>query len=245
MPEDRESTLPIVVTFAKRPCAHARPQGQKHQEKHPTISQKGQVGAARLSVREHVSTHDPGLSARSVIRRFPEWTVFKIHDWEEPMFKVQDLMIDVLSVGNGGGDIMPTPTEPTPPPTISPIAVVAAYSPRFEAIDRVVMAGASIGLDILDKIALDVGRAVVGARAAALCTEDMATCQNNERISPFASTGLGELRAADFGVLQDHIRETVQWLDERGDLLEKRAIESKTDLLPRLERAVEYLKSQK
>lgn len=162
------------------------------------------------------------------------------------MFKVQDLMIDVLSVGNGGGGVgQPTPTEPTPPPTISPIAVVAAYSPKFEVIDRVVRAGQTIDLNILDKVALDLGMAVVGARVAALCTEEMATCQNNERISPFASTGLGELRAADFGVLQDHIRETAGWLDERGDLLEKRAIENRNELVPRLERAVAYLKSGK
>lgn len=159
------------------------------------------------------------------------------------MFKVQDLMIEVLAAGGGGGAMMPAPTEPTPPSPISPVAAVAAFTPRFEAIDRVAQMSEKVDVTFLDKAALEIGRALVAVRVAAYCSQEMATCDANPQISPWASAGVGELRTADFGILQDHVHQTVKWIDEQGDLLEKRAVEQKAELLPRLETAAEYLRS--
>ena len=57
------------------------------------------------------------------------------------MFKVKDLMVDVLARGAGGGVMMPTPTEPTPPSPISPVAAVAAFEHKFAAIDQIAKVG--------------------------------------------------------------------------------------------------------
>ena len=161
------------------------------------------------------------------------------------MFKVQDLMIEVLATGtDGGGAAMPAPTEPTPPSPISPIAAVAAYSPKFLAIDKAVKFADKVDLRILDDVALDVGRQVVRARVAALCAEDQATCQNNPQISPIAAFGDGVLRTADFRVLREQVLRAAKWIDERGDLLEKRACDRTKELVPRLHRAADYLQSK-
>lgn len=157
------------------------------------------------------------------------------------MFKVHDLMINVL--GGGGGAAMPGPDDDTPPSPISPVAVVAAYADRFHEIDRVVQLSDKVDVKVLDQIALEVGRAVVGARIAALCTEDMATCDANPRISPIASFGQGILRSADYGLIRDQVLDASKWVNQRGDELEKAAVEHKAELLPLLERATEYLRA--
>lgn len=156
------------------------------------------------------------------------------------MFKIQDLMINVLG---RGGTAMPGPDDPTPPSPISPVAAVAALKHRFLEVDKIAQLSAKVDVKALDQIALEIGRAVVGVRVAAYCTQEMATCDANPAISPFASVGEGVLRGADFAVIREQIQQTTTWADERGDTLEKAAVEAKADLLPHLERAVEYLQS--
>jgi len=160
------------------------------------------------------------------------------------MFKVKDLMIDVLLArGGGGGAAQPAPTEPTPPSPISPYAAVASLERRLQTVDKVMELRAPEGARVLEDLAVELGRVMVGARAAAYCTEDMATCANNEPISPFASRGLAALREADFGAIREQVLQMADWVNERGDLLEKRAVEHKKELIPRLEGALKFLKS--
>lgn len=157
------------------------------------------------------------------------------------MFKIQDLMINVI--GGGGGRVaMPTPTEPTPPSPISPVAAVAALSPRFEYVNDIVKRPNRGDMRVLDEFARDIGRAVIGAGIAAQCTEDMATCQDNEHISPFASGGDNLFQSADYAVLREQVLDTAKWIKERDALLDKRSLEHGKALLPQLEEATNYLK---
>jgi len=160
------------------------------------------------------------------------------------MFKVQDLMIDVLASGGGGSAAMPAPTEPTPPSPISPIAIVTTLEHKFRAIDKVVDFADKVDLRILDDIALEVGRALVNARIVAYCSSDMATCENNARISPYAQLGRGALQTADFGLLHEQVLNTAKWLNDQGDLLEKRTVERTKEIVPHLKRAVEFLQTK-
>jgi hypothetical protein len=158
------------------------------------------------------------------------------------MFKVKDLMIDVLGANRGGAVAQPAPTDPTPPTPISPVAVTATLEHKFLALDKAVEAG--VDVKFLEDAAFDFGRPLVAARIAAYCAQDMATCGNNPRLSPYADLGLAVLRDADFGVLHDQVIALSKWVDERGDLLEKRAFEHKEDLARRLEAAAAALRSR-
>ena len=158
------------------------------------------------------------------------------------MFKVQDLMINVMSGSGGGSAGMPAPTEETPPSPISPIAVTQVLEYKLQLVDKYMKLGKVVELEQFDELALDVGRMLVGVHVAAYCTEDMATCDNNARISPLAHEGLGVLKATDFGVLKQQVNAASEWIDQRGDVLEKRAVENKAMLVDKLTCALAYLK---
>ena len=158
------------------------------------------------------------------------------------MFKVQDLMINVMASGGGGSVSMPAPTEPTPPSPISPIAITSALELKLELVDKYVQLGKAVQIEQFDKLAFDIGRMLVGVRVAAYCTEDMATCDANPGASPLMHEGLGVLKAADFGVLKNQVTAAAAWVDKRGDVLEKQAIENMAMLVDRLTCALAYLK---
>lgn len=139
-------------------------------------------------------------------------------------FRVRDLMINVAPAASAGGGAVGLfeDTPPTPLTPITPVAAVAAYTPRLRLVDALV-ATKTLGKDVsvereqfigaqLDRVALDVGRAVIGSHLAsklgraALCTQDMPTCDANQLISRFASEGLGVLRTADLALLKEQVQ---------------------------------------
>lgn len=160
------------------------------------------------------------------------------------MFKVHDLMIDVLAEGRGGGVAMPTPTEPTPPSPISPIAVVASLEESFRAIDTAVDYSDRVDTKTFDDMALTIGRTIVTARIAAYLGQDEKKLKAHPEVAPTAVTGAATLTTTDFNTMRDTITDMSRWLNERGDLLEKRAVEQKKTLIPQLEAALDHLKKR-
>jgi hypothetical protein len=158
-------------------------------------------------------------------------------------YKVKDLMINVIGTGRGSAGLF-IDTPPTPKTPITPIAAVAAYSPKFVAVDKVVKEGADI--QALDRMALDIGRAVVGSRVAvALCTEDSNTCNAGQIYSPVASGFMEVLRDADFAVLKENVMLAEKALLEAEATMEQRAVANSAQLLPKMEEAVQFLKGKK
>lgn len=145
-------------------------------------------------------------------------------------FKIKDLMINVIPDrlrGGGGGSSLcsadQSTSDHTPITPWTPVVMTARLTPRFQALEK-------IGTKQLDGAALegfarDVGRATVGAAfapGAALCTQDMATCAGNPRISPFASAG-DFLTLNDLPEIRLHLAETVKAIEQVEAQLEKRA----------------------
>ena len=166
-------------------------------------------------------------------------------------FKIRDLMINVIpkqTVDRGGRAglcaMEGSTADYTPITPHTPVILVAQYSPRFTVLEGLAEKVDRAGTEAITNIAADVGRAAVAGQFMALCAEDMATCANNEVLSPVAF-GMDILRVADLPALKLQLQDSIKAIDvvERnlGQLAQKQA----RDLLPRLEAAVDELKGHK
>ena len=135
------------------------------------------------------------------------------------VFRLRDLAtksIDMKAVGRTGsvglvgpdGDIDDFPTP------ITPYISIAKYRAKLDYIDHFKGRIEELDLNILDQTALDVGRAVVGAKfvGTALCSADMPTCARNARISPVASFG-ESLTNIDLAVLRSELEQVIKHID--------------------------------
>lgn len=170
-------------------------------------------------------------------------------------FKIKDLMINVIpekwTVGGGGGgaslcSMDQASVDHTPITPHTPVILVARYTPRMNVLDSFADQIDNLEAEQLEHIALDMGRAAVAGklmRGTALCTQEMATCANNERISPWASDG-AFLDASDLADLKIQLRDAVMQIEKVEEAFEQRTREHARDLAPRLESALKDLKGQ-
>lgn len=105
--------------------------------------------------------------------------------------------------GGAAGLFLDPPTTPQTP--ISPIATLAALMPKLKVVDAVIADAEKLDAAHLERVSAEVGRAIVGARIAALCTQEMQTCSANPRISPIASDGIAALEMADLRLFKDKL----------------------------------------
>ncbi len=155
------------------------------------------------------------------------------------VFKIKDLMITDLAAARGGSVGKPTPTEPTPPTTISPIAAAALQSPKLQyALEGRL---AQIDAAYIDKLAYDVGKAVIGTAIVGLCMQDQTTCDANPQISPFASEGDFMIRTGDFATLVQQVESAADWVQTRSGELEQRTLRDGGELAHRLREAADIL----
>ncbi len=136
------------------------------------------------------------------------------------VFKLRDLAsksINMKEVGRTGsvglvgpdGDIDDFPTP------ITPYIAVAKYRAKIDYLDHFKGRVDELQLEALDNTALDIGRAVVGAKftGTALCSVDMPTCAQNARISPVASFG-DSLTNIDLAVLRADLEQVIKHIDK-------------------------------
>jgi hypothetical protein len=158
-------------------------------------------------------------------------------------FKVKDLMINVVpqKASGGGGTSLPGPDSDITdfPPTITPVIMVAKETYRLRVLDKIKIE--QLDVAVLENLAVQVGRAAVAGMF--LCTEEMATCQANERISPFASMA-ESLRFDDLITVRGLLDETMSQIS----MLEKSRLEEArgqaAELIPMLEGALSELKGR-
>ncbi len=157
-------------------------------------------------------------------------------------FKVKDLMINVIPKKFAGGSVGLCATdqataEYTPITPHTPVVMVANLTPKFESLKNI----EQLDRGALDQLAVDVGRAAIGGGLAALCTQEMATCESMPRISPYAST-VDFLVPTDFPELRLQMQDAVHRLEEAENVLEERASQKRGDLVPLLQDAIEALR---
>ena len=158
-------------------------------------------------------------------------------------FRVKDLMINVIPKkfpGGGGSTGLcsadQATADHTPITPHTPVVMVANLTPKFESLKNI----DQLDRGTLDQLATDIGRAAVGGGLVALCTQDMATCEGNARISPYAST-VDFLVPTDFPALRLQMQDAVRRIEEAEHVLEERAMENRGELVPLLKDAVEAL----
>ncbi len=140
------------------------------------------------------------------------------------VFSIKDLMINVVSKGRGAGTAgLFVETPPTPLTPITPVAAITAYHKRFKAIDKLLL-DKNVDIAAIDRTALDVGRAVIGSRLTALCSMDMPTCRDNDRISPLASKFTDALMQADFKDILEQVDVASQGLQQAGKEIDSRIL---------------------
>ena len=160
-------------------------------------------------------------------------------------FRVKDLMINVVPQSSDGGTAgMPNPDDDIDPRGPgSPIIRVAQLSAKLFAMGFFSKV-AELDLQVVDHVALNIGRAALApALSAALCTEDMATCQANPRISPYASLDQG-LRFQDLIEAKVALTETLNMITEIEDARLAQARKLSGEFIPRLEGALDELKGK-
>lgn len=164
-------------------------------------------------------------------------------------FRVKDLMINVVpqAIGKGGvGHPGPDDDIDDFPPTITPIIMVAKFSPRIRVIDQFAGKVEQLDLHILDTLALDAGRAAVAGMfvGTALCTEDMPTCRANPRISPVASMTDG-LRFEDLVQVKDLLNQALERINRLEESRLALGRRNARGLVPMLESAAAELRGKR
>ena len=159
-------------------------------------------------------------------------------------FKVKDLMINVIPqrLGSGGAG-MPGPDDDITdfPPTITPVIMVAKFSPQFRIVSELAVKFDQLDPEVVETVAQEAGRFAAAGMLVGLCTEDMPTCRANQIISPVASLGDG-LRFQDLVEAKVLLNEAVVRISELENSRLNMARQQADKLIPKLEGALDELR---
>lgn len=137
----------------------------------------------------------------------PDIKVFRISDLVSKRIQVGG-DLGIASVGYIGPDVDPTDFSPA-----TPYIMVATVADKIRVLDGVDVA--KLTPDVLDSLAVDIGRAVVSSAffpGTALCAQDAPTCAANPTISPIASS-VESITNIDLGLLRSQLSLTLERLD--------------------------------
>lgn len=160
-------------------------------------------------------------------------------------FRIKDLMINVVAQRGSGAAGMPGPDDDITdfPPHLTPVIMVAQYSPRFRAIGQFAGNIERLSPDAVNKLSIEAGNAAVAGALfrTALCAEDSPTCAANQIISPVATLG-ASLRFDDLVMVKGLLTEAVEGITELENSRLELAHKQADELIPKLEGAIEELK---
>lgn len=139
------------------------------------------------------------------------------------VFKIRDLATKAIPAKSAGGfgsvGLLGPDQDPEDFSPITPYVMLDKARGQMDFIDRLGDRVEKIEVETLNKVAQNVGSAVLAAKffpGTALCAIDMPTCARNERISPFASM-VDTVTNLDLAVTREYLRDAI----ERIDRLEK------------------------
>lgn len=146
------------------------------------------------------------------------------------MFKVKNLLFNVVSNGNGTALVTPG-TDISP---LTPITPVIRVSKITEQLQRVNFD--KIDLTAFNQFTNNVGLNLV----AGYCTQDMATCNNNPGISPVASLG-DTISVHDVYRLKETLVNSLSRIEEFEKALEVGTRKQAEAIVPTLKDALECI----
>lgn len=139
------------------------------------------------------------------------------------VFRIRDLTTKAISAKAAGGigsvGLLGPDQDPDDFSPISPYVMVSKFKSQLEFLDRLGDRITKIDTEVLDKVALDIGRAVVASKffpGTALCSIDMPTCARNERISPVASLA-DTVTNLDVAVMQAEMEDVLRRVKRLGE----------------------------
>ncbi|HHI94747.1 MAG TPA: hypothetical protein ENK04_14795 [Gammaproteobacteria bacterium] len=162
-------------------------------------------------------------------------------------YKVKDLMVNLMPLKTGGGSVAyPGPDSDTSefPTPLTPVIAVARDVYKLQFLDSYKGEINRLEPAQLERVATDIGRAAVGGGLLALCSQDMATCEANENISPFASS-IGGFQLDDLVYVKGLLNEAVARIEGVEAVAARRAKTDAQELIPMFEGALEELRSSK
>ena len=134
------------------------------------------------------------------------------------IFRLRDLATKATSVKAAGGigkvGLLGPDQDPDDFTPITPVIMVVKHQAQLEYIDSFRNRVEDLELETLDRTAAEIGRAVVGSKfiGTALCTADMPTCAQNQRISPVASFA-DTVTSADLAVMRTELERALKVID--------------------------------
>ncbi|HTE49880.1 MAG TPA: hypothetical protein VK698_03335 [Kofleriaceae bacterium] len=179
-----------------------------------------------------------------------------------PVFKVKDLMINVLSERSphGGAGLCSEDVSATVPTPITPYVLVAANRPlleEFKSASKELVAradddGAAALTHAIDRVALDIGRAVVVAamQGGGVAMPDP-NCGGSSLetiptpITPIVHRNVAVLKASHLGQLRVQLREALKATEVADAALTPRSAEDVRMLEDKLEGALAELRGMK
>lgn len=134
------------------------------------------------------------------------------------IFRLRDLATKEVSVQAAGGigsvGLLGPDQDPDDFTPITPVVMVVKYKAQLNYIDGFRNRVEDLDLETLDRTATEIGRAVVGSKfvGTALCSADMPTCAQNQRISPVASFA-ETVTSADLAVMRSELQQALKLID--------------------------------
>lgn len=162
-----------------------------------------------------------------------------------PYFRIKDLMVNVLNQ-RGGVGLCAEDASPTVPTPLTPYVLVAAQSPLLEHVANATAAVGDDATELIDRVALDVGRQVVLAAVQGGGTyQPDPNCGGTSMetiptpITPVVHNQVGLLRNVHLPSLRAQLQDTVKQLDaaERQAL----ATAAEAGVAAKLEEAIKAL----
>lgn len=134
------------------------------------------------------------------------------------IFRLRDLATKKVSVKAAGGigkvGLLGPDQDPDDFTPLTPVIMVVKHRAQLDFIDGFKNRVEDLELETLDRTANEIGRAIVGSKfvGTALCSIDMPTCAQNQRISPVASFA-ETVTSADLAIMRSELESALKVLD--------------------------------
>lgn len=135
------------------------------------------------------------------------------------IFRLRDLATKTVSAKAAGGigsvGLLGPDQDPDDFTPITPVVMVVKYKSQLDYLDGFKNRVEDIELETLDRTATEIGRAIVGSKfvGTALCSVDMPTCAQNQRISPVASFA-ETVTSVDLAVMRSELESALKLIDK-------------------------------
>lgn len=135
------------------------------------------------------------------------------------IFRLRDLATKTVTARAAGGigsvGLLGPDQDPDDFTPITPVVMVVKYKSQLDYLDGFKNRVEDIELETLDRTATEIGRAIVGSKfvGTALCSIDMPTCAQNQRISPVASFA-ETVTSVDLAVMRSELESALKLIDK-------------------------------